>query len=204
MFVDHNRDDGLDVLLNYEDSSISPNNPYYPPNMFDIPLDHMQQRSSFSASSDGHQMHSYLSRPPSLSPSSQSAHLLHLPHSPRSSASPRSVFSTSTTDDMLLMNSFSSTELDQFFGQADLTTATKPDQSFYMPSNNFGTDFQHNFALFNMVNQATEQSMKVQPSVNPQATFSPHILEEQWGHTGFVPPMPVAQSGSDSMSRGGL
>ena len=78
----------------------------------------------------------YLSRPPSLSPSSQ--HLNPSSHSP-SSASPSSNFSfslngsTSGTDEMLFNNSFSSSELDALFFQTDQKPQQKIDQPFFLP-----------------------------------------------------------------------
>lgn len=204
MFNDHPVDDSInpDNLFNYDETSTSSNNTFFPNNLFDITLDQMQQRSSFSTSSDGQYMHPYLSRPPSLSPSSQSAQLLQLPHSPHSSASPRSVFSTSTSDDMLLNNSFSTTELDQFFAQEDLGATSKPNQSFYLPQNDFGTDFQHNFALFNMVNQDTTQPIQTQSAAITQTTLSPQSFNNVWGQKPPVSAMSVVAGENNGASSG--
>lgn len=121
-------------LFDYDQASISPTNAFFPTDLFNFDQDN--QRLSISSSSDAQQYQPYLSRPPSLSPASQSAQLLHPPHSPHSSASPHSVFSASTTDDLLLNNSFSSADLDQLLLQPDAQmpeTQAKPGQPFFFP-----------------------------------------------------------------------
>jgi hypothetical protein len=102
-------------------------------------------------------LHPYLSRPPSLSPSSQSAQLYNSTSnystsnqglSPHSLSSPNSTFSYSDPganfDEMMLNNSYSSTDLDALLFQADILPPTSKDgqsqqQAFFLPQgNNFG------------------------------------------------------------------
>lgn len=102
-------------------------------------------------------LHPYLSRPPSLSPSSQSAQLYNSTSnystsnqglSPHSLSSPNSTFSYSDPganfDEMMLNNSYSSTDLDALLFQADILPPTSKDgqsqqQAFFLPQgSNFG------------------------------------------------------------------
>ena len=75
----------------------------------------------------------YLSRPPSLSPSPQSAQLVPPLHSPHSSASPTSNFSFSASEDVLFSNSFSPAELDALLFQSDMNQPGKQGNPFYIP-----------------------------------------------------------------------
>ncbi len=103
------------------------------------------------------QQQQYISRVPSLSPSSSGNHTLSHTHSPHSSASPSSNFSSgNNTDDFLLSNSFSSNEIDMLLFQNDFQSdyqlpnnnntqsQTKPGQSLFIPSHrdigSFGSD----------------------------------------------------------------
>ena len=81
-------------------------------------------------------LHPYLSRPPSLSPSSQTASLFPPSLSPPSSASPRSVHSLSSQDDMLLGNSFSSSELDMLLFQTNVDAGNKQGHPFFLGEQN--------------------------------------------------------------------
>ena len=145
----------------------------------------------------------YLSRPPSLSPSSQP----HQPsHSP-SSASPSSNFSFSINgsstgaDEMLLNNSFSSSELDMLLFQNDSSFNTagneqKPGQPFFLPQqtgyqtmingssngNAYGMNQDQTFNMLNMFDAngggGGGNGMKVPQLV--QAPSLPQTIQPQW------------------------
>ncbi len=111
------------------------------PHLLHIPQNVTNHRQSISPSTDVQSMsfqQSYPSRPPSLSPSSQSMFPLQpAQQSPHSSASPSSNYSISATDDFLLANSFSSNELDMLlFQNSDYQVQPgKQGHSLFLPQN---------------------------------------------------------------------
>ena len=87
----------------------------------------------------------YLSRPPSLSPSSQNHNYSSASHSPHSSASPSSTFSLSGTDELLFSNAFSTSDLDNLLFQMDQQQNNDPSrQPFYLPQGSFASSNDNN------------------------------------------------------------
>lgn len=207
-------DDNLYTLADEQ----SPTTALFPSDLYDpmslnIPQRLVQQRHSISASSDGQgHLTYYSSRPNSLSPSSQSVPALLGPQSdhsrsPHSSASPTSTYSISATDDFLLANPFSSTDLDMLLFQSEMN---QNKSGLYLPGN-LGIDtnvfansqnpinsatFSHDesYDMFTVTPPDTRRfaSNSVQPKMQPQMQMYPPY-QQQWMEPQWAQPQPASE-----------
>lgn len=196
-------------FFSFDDPLVSPTNALFPDlsTQYDASNLNMHGGMDMYQQQGGASLQPYPASIPSLSPASQAAsHNTHgsSSHSPRSTASPSSTFSLSGADDLLLGNSFSSSELDMFLAQNFEQKPTQQ-QPLFLPTAQPAYQqptftAQQMLALLGQAQQPQMQQVTPAMPFQPQTSMS--TMAPQWMQQSYqqVEQKPVIPQNSTSFA----